>query len=129
MWGGPSTFKNEVLDQIEAKFQVGSSDAGQFKYLGLNVHQINNKICIDQISYISDIKEILITQERRGQKHDSLHSDEQRDLQVLVGQLNLISTQTRSDLSFYVCDLNTRAKSSVAKYIIYANNILTHAKR
>ena len=78
---------------------------------------------------ISDIKEIVLTQERRVQKHNSFHSEEERDFQILVGQLNCISTQTRPDLLFYVCDLSTKMKSAVIEEIIYGNKILVHANK
>ena len=54
---------------------------------------------------------------------------EKQDLQVLAGQLNRISSQTRPDLAFDACEVNTSTKGATYEDLKKANKAIRKAKQ
>ena len=59
-YSGHPTWHTSVVESIANTFQISSKTKSTFKYLGLNVVQVNNAIYVDQIAYIDNLAEINI---------------------------------------------------------------------
>ena len=73
---------------IKKSFWISLEELETFKYLGLNAQQIK----IDQSSYINELKEVEISQEKQNNKFAQLSKYEAQQLQGLAGQLNWIGS-------------------------------------
>ena len=73
---------------IKKSVWISLEELETFKYLGLNAQQIK----IDQSSYINELKEVEISQEKQNNKFAQLSKYEAQQLQGLAGQLNWIGS-------------------------------------
>ena len=99
------------------------------KYLKLNLNQVDNEICIDQTDYITTLKPIDISKERKMYQSSKLDENETDGLKTVIDQLRWITGQTRPDLAFETCMLSSNSKNTTVNEIIQANNILEKATR
>ena len=89
LFGGTQEFLDNVINPVREKFLVRSQYITPFRYLGLNIQQLDNySILIDQISYINMIKEIDLKKERKAMKDTPLNNIERKKLKTLIGQLS-----------------------------------------
>ena len=58
-----------------------------------------------------------------------MNTKEKRDLKVLAGQLNWISSQTRPDLAFDACEVNTSTKDATYEDLKKANKAIRKSKQ
>ena len=121
-------FFNKVINPIKRVFTIGSEHCAAFMYLSPNISQSNSEITIDQINYIKSIDYIAISNNRKNQKDDLLCKEENDNIRTLVGQLGWITGQTRPDLAFEVCQLNSILNHSKVDDILKANKLLLKAK-
>ena len=77
---------------IKKSFWISLEELETFKYLGLNAQQTCGYIKIDQSSYINELKEVEISQEKQNNKFAQLSKYEAQQLQGLAGQLNWIGS-------------------------------------
>ncbi len=82
--GGTAVFEKNVMDPLMEKYTASRQSMGQFKYVGLNVNQENDKICVNQKEY-TDAWDLSTfpTQARRQEK--DLSSEEYSLFGQLVG--------------------------------------------
>ena len=129
LFGGTQEFLDSVINPVREKFLVGSEYITAFRYLGLNIQQLDDhSILIDQISYINMIKEIDVKKERKAMKDTPLNNIERKKLKTLIGQLSWAAGQTRPDLAFDLCDLSSCVKNPTMLDLITANKVLAKAK-
>ena len=128
MWAGTNNFKELVIDKLKQTFQVSKEYSNDFKYLGLEIHQGKEGIYVSQQSYLNKLKEIEILPERSLERDSPLNDNERKELRQAIGQLNWLSTQTRPDLAFDVCDLSTSLKEGTVDLIIKTNKVIKKAK-
>ena len=120
LWSGAKEFEINFISKLRNMFVVGKENQSAFKYLGINLVEKNSDITIDQINYSENIKPIKLT------NNETIDKDH---LQSQIGKLLWISSQTRPDIAFDVCQLGTNFKNSGEKEIKYANKVLTHLKQ
>ena len=123
-WGGSKAFEDNVINPFKCIFEIGKESSQSFKYLGLQIKQNPGNITIDQINYCRSLNMIVISKERKIQKHLPLGKEELKKLRVLIGQMNWIATQTRPNLLFDCCDLASSLKSANVDDINKANKVL-----
>ena len=114
------------LSHIRKNFVVGSEADTPFKYLGLDISYDNSYVMFSQQSYINGISEYVI--ENKGNRQRILDSKEQRSFRALCGQLNWISSQSRPDIAFDVCQLSTKLNKATAEDFLYANKVVRKVK-
>ena len=83
---GNEHFINNVIKPLKSAFTIGSEFCTAFKYLGLNINQLDKEIVLNQNDYIKSIDFIDIDNHKMKKKDDSLTESELEDPRSLVGQ-------------------------------------------
>ena len=103
-FGGLDLLEEKVINKLKEKFQISQEENQAFKFIGLEVNQTDHKL-------------------------QPLNVKGKRDLKVLAGQLNWISSQTRPDLVFDACEVNTSTKDATYEDLKKANKAIRKAKQ
>ena len=102
--GGNNIFRDQ-LAQLKSQVTFGEELPAPFKFLGTNVKQNEDMtISINQKEYSDEIEPMEISNKKA--KMRVLNQDEQYQYRKVVGQLNWLSSQSRPDLSYDVCQLS-----------------------
>ena len=105
--GGTSDFFANIVAPMKEQLTVGTSHDGEFfKYIGVNITQKDGIIGLHQNDYVDSLEKIGLTRAHASRRLDKLGKRELHDYRALVGQINWLGTQTRSDISFDVCELS-----------------------
>ena len=121
-WGGLQVFKNHVTCAVLKKFQISHQERAAFTYLGLQMKQLPNAICVQQSSCVSDISPIVIQKGRS--KFDKLTDYESHQLRTLAGQLNWVANQTRPDVAFGARQASIAATNRTVNHLQAENKAL-----
>ena len=127
-WAGTNDFKICVIDKLCDLFLIGSSATQSFTYIGLNLSAEPKGIFIDQHKYASCLEPVKISRQRASLKNSDLTDAEKTDFRCLLGQLNWLSTQTRPDLAFDVCELSSSFKKATVEDLLRLNKLVLRAK-
>ena len=79
------------------------------------VEQSDDEVKISQDNYISEIKPIAITADRKKELHQPLSKEERKQLKALSGQMLWVTNHTRSDMSFEPCVMSNAGKTPIVK--------------
>ena len=72
LYGGNDFFNQNVVKNLKSPFLIGTEEDQCFKYLGLNLNHNNEKIYVDQSSYIKNLCQIDTKQFTKTDITDSL---------------------------------------------------------
>ena len=120
-FAGSNLFHETVITHIRNTFSLSKEHSLSFRYLGLEVQQIDDGIIIHQDSYIQSITGI--TADLSDSK-TKLSTSSLRQFKGLIGQLQWRAKQTRPDISYDACVLSTKVKSASLRDIKKANKLL-----
>ena len=127
-WGGTERFEEYVISSLKEDFLVGTTDSGQFKYVGIHINQGSDGISLDQGSYIKSLQQVEMSQKKCQRKDMPLNEEEIHQYRSVVGQLNWVGTQTRPDISFDVCSLSMRFGKCTVGDMMDANKVIKRVK-
>ena len=133
IYGGTNRFEHFITESLKSAFLIGTESNVSFNYVGLKVHQNENRsITVDQRSYISSIQKLDV--DPKAKSETLLTKDESTKFRGLVGKLNWACGMTCPEISFEVCWASTVVKSptvrdahrlnKVVNYLKGANNVL-----
>ena len=128
MFSGDSNFTELLASSVMQRFAVGSQLESEFNFLGLHVNQDTESkvIYVSQHNYIiEELSPIQITAKRKGQKNHALAPDEYRKFKSLIGKLLWLSTQTRPDISFEICQISNHLSDPNVQDMISVNKMVT----
>lgn len=129
LWTGTLSFEENIISKIINLFKIGSSENTSFKYIGLNLNQCNEGgLTLDQFHYGATLQPIGISRQRSLNKFAELSEKERDFFKAAIGQLNWMSTQTRPDISFDVCELSVSYKNANIGDLIKLNKIISRVK-
>ena len=124
---GTDSFLKNLVAQVKSRFKVSSECEGLFIYIGLQIKQDNETIVVSQESFANRLTQMgLINQDTSSQS--PLTNEESRELKSLAGQLMWISSHTRPDLAYDVCDLSTSVKGATQSDASKANKAVRRLK-
>ena len=125
--GGTTLFEKDVMDPLMKKYTASRQSMGQFKYVGLNVKQGNDRISVNQQEY-SDAWDIsTFCTLARGQERD-LNSEEYSLFRQLVGQINWLANGSRPDVCFPMIDLSTKFNKAHTSHLAAAIKVMKRLK-
>ena len=61
-------------------------------------------------------------------RQNEVVTDEKQKMQSVVGQLNWLSTQTRPDISFDICDMSSKLSCATVDDLLYLNKVIKKVK-
>ena len=105
---GNQNFYSTIIEPLCSRFQTGSRQSENFKYVGFQITQTESNILLDQQDYIDSIEIPKIPIARRMKKTEPLNPEENTIYRSLVGALNWIVQNTRPDLSFELTYLSSK---------------------
>ena len=124
---GTEKFYQCVMKVLGEKFQVGSRQEGNFKYVGLNIVTKDDSIEISQNHYVNEISEVEIEMDGRPNE-DKLNPDELRNLRGVIGQIQWVASQTRPDLSFDALELSVERNKATLGTLKRARKVVRKLK-
>lgn len=128
LWAGTSLFAEDVIKNLCQSFNIGSQFQETFLHLGLNIAQCDDKIYVDQITYIESIESIDISTNRLNARGEYCTQKESHSFRKLVGKLNWVGGQTRPDILFNVCSLSSVMESPRISDLILGNKVVRKLK-
>jgi hypothetical protein len=128
VWAGTNYFKNKVIKAVKETFKISRESQLHFVYLGLCLEQ--NEICIllHQKEYSDQLKCIEIANRKNRKATDEITEQEKGQLRSRIGQLNWLSTQTRPDISYEVCQASVNFKRAILKDLENINKVIKKLK-
>ena len=126
LWCGTERFRRSVIDRLKIAFSISKESSQVFRYLGIDLHQDQDVLKLDQNSYVESIEPIAIPKydDKNGQVNEKL----KKNFKGLVGQLAWASSTSRPDASFSSCTLGTLQSSPTFRNISDANKALRDLK-
>ena len=121
LFAGTRSFYESVIMKLKETFHISKEHASRFKYIGVELQQNSKGIYIAQKKYLDKLQEIEISSSRAKEKQSPITEDERSELRAAHGQLNWLSTQTRPDLAYDVCNLTTSLKQGTVDLILKSN--------
>lgn len=128
IWSGTVAFKDSVISSLSEKFEIGKEAHENFRYIGLDIVQDENRIVMSQQTYTEDLESIEISKSRQFHRHLPISEDERRALRGVVGRLNWVANQTRPDLSFETLDLSMSVNDATVTDLLKANKAVRQLK-
>ena len=128
LWSGSLCFITKVISPLKSTFKISSESSSCFKYIGIDLNQLKDGICLNQLTYIEELKEIEVQESHLGQPELPLNKEEKTKLRSLIGQLTWISTQSRPDIAFGVSILASNFKDAKVNDLMRANKIIKYLK-
>ena len=124
--GGNVIFDTQI-ENIKEIFEISSESIAPLLFIGIQIAQDEDgSITINQDDYARDIEKIIL--ESRADKTRVLEDEEHYQYRAAVGQLNWLSSQSRPDLAFDVCQLSTKLNDPTVRDVSYANKVIKKAK-
>ena len=127
LWAGTNRFVN-IINKVKSTFSIGSSEERTFRYIGLNINSNRAGVSVDQMGYINAIESLKLSAERKKQRKSPITQTEKDEYRKSIGQLNWISTQTRPDIAYDVCDLSVAMKTATVENLVQLNKVITRVK-
>ena len=126
LWCGSQLFVEKVITPLKSMFKISKECNSSFKYIGIDIHQEQGSISLEQNRYITSIKEVIVGNKP---KDSPLDDQERKTYRGLVGQINWASGITRPDVSFNACQLSTVQAIPKISDIVAANKTVADLKR
>ena len=126
---GTNEWLTNVVGAVMKAFEISSSAQGSFCHLGLQVVQTAKEVLVDQNDYLQDLEPIQLSRQRQLQKDEKLDKSEIKELRALAGKLIWLSTNTRPDIAFEVCQVSNYGKTPTVSDIVLANKIVEKANK
>ena len=105
---GNKDFDNKIMNPLKEAFKFGTEEETEFRYVGLNMKQINKAILVDQNHYVANLEEPRLDNIENLKSGDVLNDDGQTEFRSAVAKLSTIAYTTRPDLCFEVKALSTK---------------------
>ena len=106
---GSDGYNKTISDKIKEKFIISKEEECSIKYVGLNILQRKDVLCLDQNHFEVTVEKPHIDIRTVGRER-YLNRDEQKMYRSIVGQLNWLSQMSRPDLCFEVMELSMMFK-------------------
>lgn len=114
LWIGSSRFEQNIIKSLKEVFQIGTCMEDNFKYLGMQVTCVRDKIYINQDRFYETIETPAKIKNHGNKAINDLLT---KDYRSLIGKLNWLARNTRPDISFIVSLMSRgQNKPSVADY-------------
>ncbi len=125
-YGGNKFFHESIIEKMKKVLKIGQQSMEEFKYIGINVKQVGNKITLEQKNYIETIKE------PDGKLYQGVRVLKKKELTLyrsIVGSLNWVSQHVIPEISYDISDLSRSFKEGTTQDMKKLIKIVRKAKR
>ena len=123
-YAGNVQWTEEVVGSFKQKFKISAQAQGGFKYIGLNIHQDNTGITVDQKKYVTSLKTVNFSKVRLKDKDSPLTEEEKSIHRSLSGLLLWVTSQTRPDMAYDSCVVSNAGNQPMVQKIVEANKAI-----
>ena len=95
---GTESFVDIATKRVSAVLDVSKVEDDKFRYTGIDIKKVKNRIKISMDEYAESLEEIKI---REDKSDEELTRDELKILQKYVGKLNWLVANTRPDIAIH----------------------------
>jgi ribosomal protein L22 len=103
LWVGNQKFKEEIINRLASKFEIGSSKTNDLMYLGVRIFRRGEEIILNQEGYLN---KIYVPNKIRDHGNRKLNQEEITKYRSLLGQMNWLARNTRPETSYAVSKLS-----------------------
>ena len=103
---GTEEFEDKVLEPLRRKFQFGSEEEGEFRYVGMQVKQAKTGIILDQNHYLETVEVPEVDLEKDDE--ELMEEENQADYRGVVGKIGWLGGLSRPDLAYDHVVLSTK---------------------
>lgn len=125
-FAGSNLFYSSVIKKLHEAFAISKEEELHFNFLGLQLHQLNDCITLDQKLYVQEMEPV--PYESSQNKDTALSGSTFQALRSLIGQLSWVATHSRPDIAFEVCQLSVNLKQATLCDVKRANKCLKTLK-
>ena len=118
---GNERFNAKVMKPLKQKFQFGSEEKDDFRYIGMHIKQYGDYIEIDQDHYFASID---IPPAKSGKEDDVMCEDDQTEFRSILGRIGWLGNHSRPDLVFDHITLSTKLGKATHGDYAYARKTL-----
>ena len=105
-------FEKRILQHLKEKFQFGSEEEGEFRYVGMQVKQGLDGILVDQNHYLDTVEIPEIDPDKPDD--EMLDDDGQSDFRGIVGKIGWLGGVSRPDLAYDHVVMSTKLGKATA---------------
>ena len=105
---GNKDFDDKIMNPLKEAFKFGTEEETDFRYVGLNMKQMNKAILVDQNHYVASLEEPRLDDLEDLKNCDVLNDDGQTEFRSAVAKISTIAYTSRPDLCFEVKALSTK---------------------
>ena len=127
VYGGSDLFHSTVVTSLRKVFIVGKEQSRCFKFLGIFVECLDDRIRLSMQPYTNSLQE-MDTSILSKEKSTALTVTESTSLKQLSGQINWLATQCRPDIAYENCILGNSLSSATVRDVIFANKTVRKVK-
>ena len=124
LYTGSDRFVECIIKKLMSIFKIGSTGTDNFTYVGYRLNTYNDGITLDQEHYISSLSDVFVSKKRKLEKNSPLSKKELAAFRTLVGQLSWVSTHTRPDIAFEVCELGAKVPFATISDLLSLNHLV-----
>ena len=128
LWAGSHELVSRVIDPIRETFRVSKEFDVAFKYVGVDLDQKGNTICLTQHRYVEGLEQLEIDDSQPSDLDRPATDKERKDFRALVGQLQWSVTMSRPDMAFGSCDLGAVQSKPTLSDLKKANKYIKDIK-
>ena len=114
---GNETFNEQVMKPLKQKFQFGSEEKDDFRYIGMHIKQYGDYIEIDQDHYFASLD---FPPTKSGKEHEVMCEEDQTEFRSMLGRIGWLGNHSRPDLVFDHITLSTRLGKATYGDFAYA---------
>ena len=129
LWARNDWFEKNVVNKLKEEVLIGSSSSATFRYVGMNINTSIEGIDVHHCPYISSLQPISVSRARSFQSNNALSETEKDSYRMFVGQLNWVSTNTRPDIAYDVCELSSAFKHATVRDISKMNKLVERLQK
>ena len=124
LYFGSQKFLHSVIEPFKSNFKISRLDSKAFKYVGINISQMEDHVTLDQRDYLNSLKTQLLDEALMTDKTRHASHAEKKIFRHGIGQLGWIAGMTRPQGSFSFCVLSTRQSDPlISDFVKYTKAI------
>ena len=121
---GSKEFQKTIIERLYKTFSMGNTASSSFKYIGANVESRKNGAAVNQLHFAATLSKVPVSVKWLMNKTAVLSEHERAEYRHLVGQINWIAANTRTDIAFDACELSSLCNWATVNELLRLNKLI-----